>query len=344
MKTIDLRSDTVTRPDDEMREIMAAAPVGDDVFGEDPTINKLQNTIAEITGKEAALFVASGTQANQIAVNAHTQPGDEVICEARCHIFNYEGGAAGALSGVQLHTLNGKYGILDPEEVEAAIRPADHHFAQTRLISLENTNNRWGGTIYPLKNIKKIRSIARKHRLQMHLDGARLWNAAVATGTPIKDYCTPFDSVSLCFSKGLGAPVGSILAGKKSFIEKAHYYRKMYGGGMRQAGILAAAALHAMKHNFNRLADDHRRAKVLAEAINQIPGLVVNLQTVETNIIIIDSSLCPRKAPEIVEKLAEHGILVLAFSPTRIRAVLHMHITDADIEYTIAVLKSMVTG
>jgi len=344
MKTIDLRSDTVTRPDDEMREIMAAAPVGDDVFGEDPTINKLQNTIAEITGKEAALFVASGTQANQIAVNAHTQPGDEVICEARCHIFNYEAGAAGALSGVQLHPLNGKYGILDPEDVEAAIRPNDHHYAQTRLISLENTNNRWGGTIYPLKDIKKTRSIARKHRLQMHLDGARLWNASVATDTPIKDYCTPFDSVSLCFSKGLGAPVGSILAGKKSFIQKAHYYRKMYGGGMRQAGILAAAALHAMKHNFNRLADDHRRAKTLAEAINQIPGLVVNLQTVETNIIIIDSSLCPRNSKEIVEALAKHGIQVLAFSPTRIRMVIHMHISDADIEYTAAVLNSMATG
>lgn len=341
MKTIDLRSDTVTRPDDEMREIMAAAPVGDDVFGEDPTINKLQNTIAEITGKEAALFVASGTQANQIAVNAHTQPGDEVLCEARCHIFNYEGGAAGALSGVQLHPLNGRYGILNPEDVEAAIRPNDHHYAQTKLISLENTNNRWGGTIYPLKEIKKIRTIARKHRLQMHLDGARLWNASVATSTPLVDYCAPFNSVSLCFSKGLGAPVGSILAGKKSFIEKAHYYRKMYGGGMRQAGILAAAALHAMKHNFNRLADDHRRARTLAEAINQISGLVVNLQTVETNIIIIDSSLCRRKASEIVEYLAEHGIQVLAFSPTRIRAVLHMHITDADIEYTIAVLQAM---
>lgn len=344
MKTIDLRSDTVTRPDDEMREIMAAAPVGDDVFGEDPTVNKLQNAIAEITGKEAALFVASGTQANQIAVNAHTQPGDEVICEARCHIFNYEAGAAGALSGVQLHPLHGKYGVLNPEEVEAAIRPTDHHFAQTRLISLENTNNRWSGTIYPLKEIKKIRSIARKHRLQMHLDGARLWNASVATSTPIKDYCAPFNSVSLCFSKGLGAPVGSILAGKKSFIEKAHYYRKMYGGGMRQAGILAAAALHAMKHNFNRLADDHLRAKVLAEAINQIPGLVVNLQTVQTNIIIIDTSLCRRKAPEIVEHLAEQGIQMLAFSPTRIRAVLHLHITNADIERTIEVMKSMTQG
>jgi len=344
MEIIDLRSDTVTQPNEEMREIMASAPVGDDVFAEDPTINQLQNTIAEMTGKEAALFVASGTQANQIAINAHTQPGDEVICESRTHIFNYEAGAPAVLSGVQLHPIYGKYGILDPDEVKAAIRPTDHHFAQTRLIALENTSNRWGGTIYPLQEIKKIRKIARQHRLKMHMDGARLWNAAIATGTTLKDYAAAFNSVSLCFSKGLGAPVGSVLAGKKTFIDRAHYYRKMYGGGMRQAGILAAAALYAMKNNFSRLAEDHRRTKVLAEAINQISGLVVNLQTVQTNIVIIDTSLCPKKAPEIVAKLATNGIKMLAFSPTRIRAVVHLHITDADIERTIAVMKSLQTG
>lgn len=344
MNIIDLRSDTVTQPNEEMREIMASAPVGDDVFAEDPTINKLQAKIAEMTGKEAALFVTSGTQANQIAINAHTQPGDEVICEARSHIFNYEAGAAAALAGVQLHTLTGKYGILDPIEVEAAIRPADHHYARTRLIALENTNNRWGGTIYPLKEIKKIHKIARKHRLSMHLDGARLWNASIATNTPLKDYTDPFSSVSLCFSKGLGAPVGSILAGSKHFIERAHYYRKMYGGGMRQAGILASAALYAMKNNFNRLADDHRRTRVLAEAINQIPNFVVNLQTVQTNIIILDTSLCRQTAYELVAELSDKGIHMLAFSPTRIRAVLHLHISDEDIDRTIETMKNLQTG
>lgn len=344
MQIVDLRSDTLTRPGDEMRAAMAAAPVGDDVFGEDPTINALQNKMAQLTGKEAALFTTSGTQANQTAIRAHTQPGNEVICEARAHIFNYEAGAPAALAGVQLHPLPGHLGILDPEEVENAIRPGDHHFAQTRLISLENTHNRWGGTVYPLKEIKKIRRIARKHRLKMHLDGARLWNASIASGTSIKDFAAQFDSVSLCFSKGLGAPVGSVVCGTKKFIQNVHYYRKMYGGGMRQAGILAAGALYAIKHNYERLADDHARIKVLAEALNQIPGFVVNMQTVQTNILIVDTSLCRKKAPEIVEDLAEHGVKMIAFSPTRIRAVAHMHITDNDIDQTIEVMKKLQTG
>lgn len=338
MKTIDLRSDTLTKPSQEMRRAMASAQVGDDVFAEDPTVNALQEKICELTGKEAALFVTSGTQANQISVNAHTRPGDEVICEECCHIYNYEAGAPAALSGVQLHPLPGKYGILDAEEVELAIRPADHHFAQTRLITLENTHNRWGGTVYPLEEIKKIHKLAKNHNLKMHLDGARLWNASIASGVSIKEYAHYFDSVSLCFSKGLGAPVGSVIAGSKDFIERAHRYRKLYGGGMRQAGIIAAGAVFAVEHQFERLAEDHRRARMLAEAINDMPGFVVNLQTVQTNIIIIDTSLNSKGAVDVANDLAQKGIKMIAFSPTRLRAVTHLHITDEDIEQVIEIM------
>ena len=344
MEIIDLRSDTLTRPGPEMREAMAQAPVGDDVFGEDPTINRLQEVMADLTGKEAALFVSSGTQANQIAINVHTQPGNEVICEAMAHIYNYEAGAPALLSGVQLRPIKGAYGVLDPEEVEAAIRPADHHFPQTKLIALENTHNRWGGTVYPLKEIKKIRKLARKHKLKMHLDGARLWNASVATGISLEAYSKPFDSVSLCFSKGMGAPVGSVICGSKTFINQAHAYRKVYGGGMRQAGILAAGALYAIEHHFHRLAEDHRRARALAEAVNQLPGFVVNLKTVQTNIVVMDTSLCRQSAPEIVAALAEHGIKMLAFAPTRIRAVTHLHIMDEQIDAVIDIFNTLFSG
>jgi len=341
MKIIDLRSDTLTVPTPEMRDVMASADVGDDVFGEDPTINKLQDKIAALTGKEAALFAASGTQANQISINVHTQPGDEVICEKQSHIFNFEAGAAAALSGAQLHTLSGRYGVLDPEEVELAVRPADHHYPRSRLIALENTHNKWGGTIYPVNDIIKIRMVCDKHNLKMHLDGARLWNASAASGVSIKEYSRYFDSVSLCFSKGLGAPVGSIIAGSKEFIEKAHYYRKLYGGGMRQAGILAAAALYAVENNFERLTEDHRRARVLGEGVNQLPGFVVNLQTVQTNIVIIDTSLNSRSAMQIASDLEEKGVRVIPFSPTRLRMVTNMHITDEQIEQVIDIMKNL---
>ncbi len=335
MEIVDLRSDTLTKPDEGMRQAMATAEVGDDVFGEDPTVNLLQEKIAELTGKKAALFVASGTMANQIAINAHTQPGDEVICEERAHIFNYESGSPAMLSGVQLRPLPGKYGVLDIEEVEEAIRPPDHHFPQTRLIALENTHNRWGGTIYPLEEIKKMHKLAKKHKLKMHLDGARLWNASIATGITIKEFAKYFDSVSLCFSKGLGAPVGSIVAGDEDFIERAHRYRKAYGGGMRQAGILAAAALYAIENNWQRMAEDHQRARVLAEAINEMPGLVVNLQTVQTNIVIVDTSLTGHSSQEIAKRLLEKGVKVIAFAPTRLRAVTHLHIDNKAIEHAI---------
>ncbi|MEJ2054141.1 MAG: low-specificity L-threonine aldolase [Calditrichaceae bacterium] len=341
MEMIDLRSDTLTQPTKEMREVMVGAEVGDDVFGEDPTVNKLQEKIKEITGKEAALFVTSGTQANQVSINAHTQPGDEVICEYRSHIFNYEAGSPAMLSGVQLHPIHGEYGIINDDDIIASIRKTDHHFPQTRLIALENTHNRWGGTIYPLEKIEKTSLIAMEHDIKMHLDGARLWNASAESGVPVKKYARYFDSVSLCFSKGLGAPAGSVIAGSAEFIDRAHYYRKAYGGGMRQAGFLAAAAIYAIENHVERLKEDHKRARSLAQAVNDIPGFVVNLGTVQTNIVVIDTSLSGKSAPELVDDMLQLGVKMSAFSPTRIRAVTHLHISDTDIDQTIEVLKKI---
>ncbi|MBD3224008.1 MAG: low-specificity L-threonine aldolase [Caldithrix sp.] len=341
MDFIDLRSDTITQPVTEMRRHMAEADVGDDVFGEDPTVNALQDKICELTGKEAALFVTSGTQANQIAINAHTQPGDEVICEYRSHIFNYEAGAPALLSGVQVHPIQGEHGILQPAQIEEVIRPRDHHFPVSRLIGLENTHNRWGGVIYPLEAIKEMRTFADNQNLLMHLDGARLWNASAATGIPIKTYASYFDSVSLCFSKGLGAPVGSVIAGNERFIERAHYYRKVYGGGMRQAGIIAAGALYALEHHTGRLMEDHIRARKLAEELNMLTGLVIDLQRVQTNIVIIDTSLSGIPANEFEALLSQNHVRMKAISPSRLRAVTHLQISDDDIKHTINAFKNI---
>jgi threonine aldolase len=339
-KQIDLRSDTITHPTEAMRRAMAEAPVGDDVFGEDPTVNQLQRRIAELTGKEAALFVASGTMSNQIAINAHTQPGDEVICEYGCHIFNYEGGGSALLSGVQLHPLKGERGVITAEQIESAIRLADHHYPRTALIELENTHNRAGGAIFPLAEMNKIRRIAEKHRLRMHLDGARLWNASVASGITLKDWCAPFDSISLCFSKGLGAPIGSVLVGSAEFIDRAHRYRKVYGGGMRQAGIIAAAALYALDHHVERLREDHARARNLAEFLVET-GAQVDLAATQTNIVIADFPF-PRAAAQICARLAEIGLLALPVSPTRIRFVTHLDIDDDDLNAAKPMIKSAV--
>lgn len=328
-KRIDMRSDTVTRPTPAMRQAMFAAAVGDDVFGEDPTINALQRRMTELTGKEAALFVASGTMSNQIALNAHTQPGDEVICEYGCHIFNYEGGGPALLSGVQLHPLKGERGVITAAQIESVIRPADHHYPHTALVEIENTHNRAGGAVFPLEEIKRIRAAADTHGLAMHLDGARLWNAAVATGVALSEWCAPFDSISLCFSKGLGAPVGSVLVGSKSFIERAHRYRKIYGGGMRQAGILAAAALYALEHHVERLAEDHRRAGEWARFLVEL-GAAVDLAATQTNIVIADFSAWQRSAAQICAELSEDGLSALPVSSTRIRFVFHLEIDDQD--------------
>jgi len=338
-KVIDLRSDTVTRPTEEMREIIASAVVGDDVFGEDPTVNRLQEKVANLLGKEAALFVASGTMGNQTCIKAHTQPGDEVICDYDSHIFNYEGGAPAMLSGVQLHPIHAERGILKADQIEAVIRPSDHHYAQTRLIALENTHNRGGGSIYPLEEMKAIYNLAHSHGLSVHLDGARLWHASVATGIPLAEYARYADSVTVCLSKGLGAPVGSVVAGSAQFIERVHRYRKMFGGGMRQAGILAAAGIYAIDNHFERLAQDHRRAQMLARALAEMPGIEINPADVETNIVIF--RLDPRRfsAAAWCQKAAEENILMLPFGPDRVRMVTHLHITDRDVDEVISLFR-----
>src|SRR5262245_42720116 len=247
---IDLRSDTVTRPTSGMRAAMAAAEVGDDVFFEDPTVNRLQDRVAPLLGKEAALFVPSGTMSNQVCVKTHTQPGDELLLETTCHIYNYEAGGPAVLSGVMCRTVDGDFGVLDVTQLDDKIRPENEHLVRTRLVCLENTHNRGGGRVYPLEKIRAISAWARENGLRMHLDGARLWNAVVASGIPAAEWARHFDSVSVCFSKGLGAPIGSALAGTREFVAKAKRIRKLFGGGMRQAGIAAAAALYAVDHHF----------------------------------------------------------------------------------------------
>ncbi|GAB4347460.1 MAG: low-specificity L-threonine aldolase [Candidatus Abyssubacteria bacterium] len=326
---IDLRSDTVTKPSEGMRQAMMMAEVGDDVFGEDPTMNTLQTRVATMLGKEAALFVPSGTMANQISLLAHTRPGDEIILERGSHVFNHEAGGLAALAGVQPFLLEGERGILEPEHIERSIRFADVHFPPTTLIWLENTHNRGGGSVLPLEKMKAIKDIATNYGLRVHLDGARLFNACVASDVPPEEYARHVDSVSFCFSKGLGAPVGSILAGSAEFITRAHRYRKMLGGGMRQVGVLAAAALYALDHNIERLAQDHANAKRLAGGLAGIDGIRVLMQPVETNIVYFDVSETGKNALEVMNEAREREVLVLPESFTILRAVTHLEI-DAD--------------
>jgi threonine aldolase len=328
---IDLRSDTVTRPTPAMRMAMAEAEVGDDVFGEDPTVNLLQDKVAALLGKEAGRFMPSGTMSNQAAIKTHTQPGDEVICEKECHIFNYECGAPSAFSGVQLHPIKGINGFFSGEDVEQAVRPSNVHHPLTRLVWIENTHNRAGGTVCPAGQVEAVREVAVRHGLAMHLDGARLWNASVATGVPLKTVASRFDSVSVCFSKGLGAPVGSLLAGTEGFITKARRFRKMMGGGMRQAGVLAAAALYAVDHHIPLLEEDHRNARRFAEAIAELPGISVDLDTVQTNIVLIRLNGTNLSAQEAVRGLKGKNVLVIATAPDRIRAVFHLDVDKEQV-------------
>lgn len=330
---IDLRSDTVTQPTDAMRKAMARAEVGDDVYGEDPTVNRLQDMAAALLGKRAALFVPSGTMGNQLAIRAHTQPGQEVIVESKAHIVRYEQGAAGALAGVQLHWVVGDRGIMTAEQVEAAIRPKDPYSIPTGLICIENTHNSGGGTIYSLSTIEKIRAIATKHGIPMHLDGARLFNAVAATTLPAATYAQHFETVSFCLSKGLGAPAGSLLVSSDTqLIERARRFRRMYGGAMRQSGILAAAGVYALEHHVTRLKADHDHAKKLARALQQIPAVRIAPQHVETNIVIFDVS-DPRLPPDdLVTQLKDHGVLIHAIGGRSFRAVTHLNISAKQID------------
>ncbi len=334
-KPIDLRSDTVTRPTLEMRKAMSEAEVGDDVFGEDPTVNALQERVAKLLGKEAALFVPSGTMANQLAIKSHTQPGDEVVIEATSHPYNFEGGGGAVLSGIQFHCLKGVRGILEASQIEESIRPDDHHFPVTRLICLENTHNRGGGSIYPIDKMAEIYRLAKSKGLSVHLDGARLWNASIATGTSLREYGQWADSVSVCLSKGMGSPIGSLVAGSKAFIDRVHRFRKMFGGGMRQVGIIAAAGLYALDHHFDRLKEDHQHAKRLAVGLKELKGVSLDPRHVETNIVIFDVTDSGRTGAQIAEAMRQHGVLIHAFGKTQIRLVTHLEITDEDVEVAI---------
>ena len=341
---IDLRSDTVTKPTDDMRKAMARAEVGDDVYGEDPTVNRLQDMAAAMLGKRCALFVPSGTMANQLAIRSHTQPGQEIIVESKSHVVRYEQGAAGALAGVQLHWVTGERGIMTAEQVEAAIRPNDPHSITTALICIENTHNAGGGTIYPLSTIEKIRALAVKHGIPMHLDGARLFNAVAATTLPPTVYAQHFETVSLCLSKGLGAPVGSLLiSNDQRLMDRARRFRRMYGGAMRQAGILAAAGIYALERHITRLKTDHDHAKKLARLLQQIPAIQIAPQHVETNIVIFDIVDEQRSPVELVAALKEQGVLINAVGGRSYRAVTHLHITDKQIDEAAAVFGKVLT-
>ena len=339
-KIIDLRSDTVTKPSEGMREAMYNAEVGDDVFKEDPTINRLQEYAADLLGKEAALFVPSGTMGNQLCLNVHTNPGDEVICERDAHIFNYESGSPAALSGIQIYPVDGKYGVITPEQIEPVIRPESaYHMPHTRLIEVENTHNRAGGTVHPIENIIELEKLAKKYNLAYHLDGARIWNASVKTGISPKEYASHFDSISCCLSKGLGAPVGSIIAGTKDFISKAFRVRKAWGGGMRQAGILAAAGLYALQNNIERLEEDHRKAKLFAEAINGSKNLEIDMEAVQTNILIFK----PLKlsVEQSIAECKDKGLLLSVGKIDSLRACTHLDVSFEQIEEAIKIFKQV---
>jgi len=339
MKTIDLRSDTVTLPTPAMRQAIAAAPLGDDVFGEDPTINKLQQMAAEIMDKEAALLVASGTMGNLVSILTHCSRGDEVILGDQSHTFYYEVGGISALGGIQTHTIpNQPDGTLKLSDMAAAIRPDGSHFPPTKLICLENTQNRCGGVILKPDYMNSVAELAKQNNLKIHLDGARIFNAAVALGIDVKELVKDADSLMFCLSKGLAAPVGSVICGSAEFIKKAHKIRKMVGGGMRQAGIIAAAGIVALEQMIDRLAEDHKNANKLAKAIAQIKGFSINLDAVQTNIVYFDLDSENITAQQVVERAKQKGVLLLNLGPKSFRMVTHYGIESDDIETTISAL------
>lgn len=333
---VELRSDTFTRPSAGMRAAMAAAEVGDDVWGEDPTARALEERAAELLGKAAAVFVPSGTMANQIALLVHCRPGDDVIVGRGAHARAFESGAGAAWAGVQFTEIGADDGTFDASAVEAACLPPDRNLPRTRLVALENTHNRGGGRVWPMAQLQGVTSLARARGLALHLDGARIWNAALASGRTERDIAAPFDTVSACFSKGLGAPVGSVIAGTVDAMEQARRFRKMLGGGMRQAGVLCAAALYAVEHQRARLSDDHVNARRLAEGLARIPGIVVDPARVETNIVIFE--LERLAAAELVTRLAAAGVRVAAIAARRLRAVTHLDVDAAGIDRALAAI------
>lgn len=337
VSVIDLRSDTVTRPTPAMRRAMADAVVGDDVLGDDPTVIALQERVAEIMGKEAACFVPSGTMANQTAIRAQTEPGDEVIAHADSHIIHYETGSPAALSGVMVRPLAGHAGLFDAADVEQAVRPRGIHAPNSALVLIENTQNRGGGAVWPLEQVERVSRTARGHGLRTHLDGARIWNACAVTGLEPRRYAQHFDTISCCFSKGLGAPVGSAVAGDKTTIARVARFRKMFGGAMRQSGVLAAAATHALDHHRLRLVEDHANAARLAEALGNCRGLSIPLK-VETNMCFIDLDDRIGAASDLCSRFKAAGVLALPTGPRRIRFVCHLDVTTAMIDRAIEII------
>ena len=333
---IDLRSDTVTQPTENMRKAMLEAKVGDDVLGDDPTVIELQNKAAKILGKEAALYVPSGTMSNIVATRTHTSPGDEIVTEIHSHVYKYEGGAFAALSGCSVALVDGKNGLMTPEQVSGSIRKAEgslSHYPNGSLVCVENTAQGGGGTVYSQDTLDEICKVGREKDCKLHLDGARLFNAVAASSTDPARMVRDFDSVSICLSKGLGAPVGSILVGSKKDIAQAHRWRKMFGGGMRQAGMMAAAGIYALENNIERLSEDHRRAKTFAEAVAKMPNFSINTENVQSNIVFIEVG--KGNAEKIIGKLAKHEVDILSTDDSTIRAVFHLHITDEDLEKAI---------
>ncbi len=335
---IDLRSDTVTKPTPKMLEAMMQAKVGDDVYDEDETVNALEEKIANLFGKEKALFFPSGTMANQTAIKLHTNPGDQVICDKYAHIFNYEGGGASFNSGVSCKLIDGNRGMFTAKQVEEAINPPDfYHSPLTRLVEIENTTNKGGGACWDFDEILKIKSLCKTHNLGFHLDGARLWNALVAKEETTEQYGKAFDTISVCLSKGLGCPVGSVLVGDKAIMENAIRIRKILGGGMRQVGFLAAAGLYALDNNIERLSEDHKKAKYIAELLQQ-SNYIKNVESVETNIVIFE--LYEETSEKFLKSLSDNKILITNMGNNKLRMVTHLEITDNEVDMLENVIKS----
>jgi len=337
MSIIELRSDTFTRPSQAMRQAIAEAEVGDDVWGEDPTVLHLQRQVAELLGKEAALFVASGTMANQVALLSHTHHGDEVLVGWRSHCTTYEAGAGAALAGVMFKTL-GENGIFTAHQILTALPPRDVHFAQPTLVWLENTHNAGGGKVFPQHEVERIATVAGERKLALHLDGARLMHAAVALGRPARELVAPVDSCSICLSKGLGAPAGSVLAGSADFIRRAHRFRKMLGGGMRQVGILAAAGIYALEHNVQRLTQDHENAQLLAQGLARVSNIRLDPKSVETNIVIFEIEERGPELPAFLDTCREAGLLLAGAGGRRIRAVVHLDVSREQCQQAVQIV------
>ena len=340
---IDLSSDTATRPSEAMRQFMMRAPVGDEQKLEDPTANALQERVAALLGKEQAWYLPSATMANEIAVKVHTKPGDEVVIDRTAHIVNAEAGGPALLSGVMVYTVNGERGVFTAADVDGAVRRDDPHCQRTRLVSVEQTSNGGGGTVWPVGRLREIADAARRHNLRTHMDGARLMNAVVASGVSAHEQTKGYDSVAFCLTKGLGCPVGALVAGDREFAKEARRYKHLFGGAMRQAGIIAAAGLYALDHNIERLAEDHANAKILARGLAQIPGVRIDVDHVESNLVFFDVTGLGMTAPEVVKRLADAGVRMGASSKTRVRAVTHLDVSRADVERAVSIAQSTLT-